>query len=110
MRTWLAFVALSVACGGSPRRPQEPVATPAHRVAHYENARFKIGAMIDVADVEHPLIKLDGDPAAERLERRGGSYVDGQGRPILRFVDSESVVVFVHGGAVGVELGRDRDL
>jgi hypothetical protein len=110
MRTWFAFVALSVACGGSPRRPEPIAAVPAHKVAHYENPRFKIGAMIDVADVDHPLIQLDGDPAAERLERRGASYVDQQGRPILRFVDDESVVVFVHGGAVGVELGRDRDL
>lgn len=110
MRTWLAFVAVSAACGGSPRRPEPVAAVPAHTVAHYQNSRFKIGAMIDVADVDHPVIKLDGDPAAERLERRGGSYVDQQGRPILRFVDDESVVVFVHGGDVGVELGRDRDL
>ena len=108
MRTWLAFVAVSAACGGSPRRPEPVAAVPAHTVAHYENSRFRIGAMIDVADVDHPLIRLDGDPAAERLERRGGSYVDQHGRPILRFVDDESVVVFVHGGAVGVELGRDR--
>jgi hypothetical protein len=110
MRTWLAFVAVSAACGGSPRRPEPVAAVPAHKVAHYENPRFKIGAVIDVADAEHAVIRLDGDPAAERLERRGTSYVDGQGRPILRFVDDESVVVFVHGGEVGVELGRDRDL
>jgi hypothetical protein len=106
MRTWLV-VALA-ACGGSPRRPEPVVAVPAHTVAHYENSRFKIGALIDVADLEHPVIKLDGDRSAERLERRGASYVDRQGRPILRFVDDESVVVFVHGGDVGVELGRDR--
>ena len=29
--------------------------------------------------------------------------------PILRLVDADSVVVFVHGGDVGVALGRDRD-
>ena len=80
-----------------------------HKVAHYENPRFKIGATINVADADHPVIKLDGDDAAERLVRRGGSYVDGEGRPILRVVDGDSVVVFVHGGNVGVALGRDSD-
>lgn len=110
MRTWLAFVALSVACGGSPQRP-EPVATvPSHKVAHYQNQRFKIGAVIELADADHPVIKLDGDTTAERLDRRGDAFVDRRGRQILRFVDGESVVVFVHGGDVGVELGRDRDL
>jgi hypothetical protein len=110
MRTCLAFVALCVACGGSPRRPEPAAVVPAHKVAHYENQRFKIGAVIELADAEHPVIKLDGDETAERLERRGDAFVDREGRPILRFVDGESVVVFVHGGDVGVELGRDRDL
>jgi hypothetical protein len=82
----------------------------AHRVAHYENPRFRIGAVIDLADSEHPVIQLDGDRIAERLDRRGETYVDRRGRPILRLVDDDSVVVFVHGGAVGVALGRDRDL
>jgi hypothetical protein len=108
MRTWL--VLLAAACGAPPRPPAHPVAAPAYKVAHYHNPRFRIGAVIDAADVEHPVIKLDGDRVAERLEWRGDSYVDVQGRPILRFVDGESVVVFVHGGPVGVELGRDRDL
>jgi hypothetical protein len=85
------------------------VVVPSHTVAHYENPRFKIGAVIDLADADHPVIKLDGDDAAERLHRRGASYVDRDGRPILRLVDADSVVVFVHGGGVGVALGRDRD-
>lgn len=107
MARWLVLVTTCAACGGSPHRPVHPV-VPAQRVAHYENARFKIGAVIDVADVEHPVIRLDGDPAAERLAWQDGSYVDAKGRPILRFVDAESAIVFVHGGGVGVELGRDR--
>ena len=108
MSRWLAFVvAASAACGGSPR-PANVAPVPAHKVAHYHNQKFKIGAVIDAADAKHPLIKLDGDDAAERLAWRDGSYVDGRGRPILKYVDDESVVVFVHGGAVGVELGRDR--
>jgi hypothetical protein len=82
---------------------------PSHKVAHYENPRFKIGATIDVADNDHAVIRLDGDRAAESLHRRGGSYVDAEGRPILRVVDGDSVVVFVHGGDVGVALGRDSD-
>jgi hypothetical protein len=83
---------------------------PTHRLAHYENPRFKIGAVIDLADADHPVIRLDGDDAPERLDRRGASYVDRQGRPILRLVDDDSVIVFVHGGDVGVALGRDRTL
>lgn len=108
MWRWLALVA---ACGAPPRHTVGPVPiAPAHRVAHYENPQFKIGAVIDLADTEHPVIRLDGDPAAERLDRRGAAYVDQNGRTILRLVDDSSVVVFVHGGDVGVALGRDRDL
>jgi len=107
MSRWL--VLFLAACGAPPRQPARPVVVAAHKVAHYENPRFKIGALIDLADADHPLIKLDGDDAAERLDRRGGSYVDRRGRPILRLVDADSVVVFVHGGNVGVALGRDRD-
>jgi hypothetical protein len=80
-----------------------------HKVAHYENPQFKIGATINIADNDHAVIKLDGDPGPEQLARRGGSYVDAEGRPILRVVDGDSVVVFVHGGNVGVALGRDSD-
>jgi len=79
-------------------------------MAHYENPRFRIGAVIDLADTAHPVIQLDGDRVAERLDRRGASYVDHRGRTILKLVDDDSVVVFVHGGDVGVALGRDRDL
>lgn len=81
-----------------------------HAHAHYRNAQYKIGAVIDLADSEHPVIRLDGDRASERLARDGVQYVDSQGRPILRVLDADSVVVFVHGGSVGVALGRDRDL
>ena len=104
---WRCLV-LVAACGGPPRPPVRAVPVT-HKVAHYENPRFKIGARIDLADSDHPMIKLDGDDVAERLERRGASYVDREGRPILRVVDGDSVVVFVHGGDVGVALGRDSD-
>jgi len=97
----LAFL---VACGASPRPVPVSVAV---RHAHYRNAQYKLGAVIDLADSEHPVIQLDGDRAAERLERRGVAYVDDRGRPILRVLDPDSVVVFVHGGNVGVAMGRD---
>ena len=100
----LAFLA---ACGGSPR--PAPVAVAVQH-AHYRNAQYKIGAVIDLADRDHPVIQLDGDRAPERLERRGVAYVDDRGRPILRVLDADSVVVFVHGGGVGVALGRDHAL
>lgn len=100
---------LLAACGAPPQAAR-PVIVPSHRLAHYENPRFKIGAVIDLADADHPVIRLDGDDAPERLDRRGASYVDRQGRPILRLVDDDSVIVFVHGGDVGVALGRDRTL
>lgn len=104
---WRSLV-LVVACGGSPRpAPAVPVE---HPHAHYRNAQYKLGAVIDLADSEHPVIQLDGDRAPERLERRGIGYVDQAGRPILRLLDADSVVVFVHGGGVGVAMGRDRDL
>ena len=74
---------------------------------HYFNRTYKIGAKLEVADREHPVLLLDGDHVAERLDRQGASYVDREGRPILRLVDDRSIVVFVHGGPVGVELGRD---
>lgn len=104
---WRCLVLLA-ACGGPPRPPVRAVPVT-HRLAHYENSRFKIGATIEVADDDHAVIKLDGDDAAEHLARRGPAYVDGAGRPILRVVDGDSVVVFVHGGDVGVALGRDSD-
>ncbi len=107
MSRWL--VLLLAACGAPPQPPARPVPVT-HRVAHYENPRFKIGAVIDRADAEHPVIKLDGDQVAERLDRRGTAYVDRESRTILRVVDDDSVIVFVHGGNVGVALGRDRDL
>jgi hypothetical protein len=74
---------------------------------HYQNRIYKIGAVLDVKDQDHPVLMLDGDRTPERLDRRGSLCVDGQGRPIVRLVDDRSIVVFVHGGAVGVELGRD---
>jgi len=110
MCRWFAIVVAAGACGAPPQRAAQPVAVPAeHRVAHYRNPQYKLGAVIDLADAEHPVIKLDGDPAAERLDRRGPHYVDGTGRPILQLLDPDSVVVFVHGGNVGVAMGRDRD-
>ncbi len=108
MSRWL--VLFLAACGGPPRQPAQPAVVPSHKLAHYENPRFKIGAVIDLADAEHPVIKLDGDRMAERLDRRGTAYVDHESRTILRVVDDDSVIVFVHGGNVGVALGRDRDL
>lgn len=103
----LAFLA---ACGASPR-PAHPVVVAAeHRHAHYRNAQYRLGAAIDLADSDHPVIQLDGDRAPERLDRRGVQYVDPSGRPILRVLDADSVVVFVHGGGVGVAMGRDHDL
>jgi hypothetical protein len=105
MWKWLVFVA---ACGASPRPPVSiPAAT--HTRAHYKNPQFRIGALVDLADADHPVIKLDGDRVAERLDWRGPTYVDGRGRPILRLVDDGSVIVFVHGGDVGIALDRDRD-
>jgi hypothetical protein len=74
---------------------------------HYSNRIYKIGARLDLADREHPVIRLDGDRDAERLDRRGTCYVDREGRQILRLVDDRSIVVFVHGGPVGIELGRE---
>ena len=104
MWRWLAVLA---ACGGAPQRPVQPVASAEARPGHYRNSIFMIGAVLDVPDRDHPVLLLDGDRAPERLERRGASYVDREGRPILRLVDDRSIVVFVHGGAVGIELGRD---
>ena len=103
-------LAILAACGASPR-PVDRVVVPAeHRHAHYRNAQYRLGAVIDLADSDHPVIQLDGDRTPERLDRRGAQYVDPRGRPILRVLDADSVVVFVHGGGVGVAMGRDRDL
>ena len=107
MSRWL--VLLLAACGAPPQ-PARPIVVPSHRLAHYENPRFKIGAVIDLADADHPVIRLDGDDAPERLDRRGASYVDQRGRTILQLVDDDTAVVYVHGGDVGVALGRDRTL
>jgi hypothetical protein len=99
------FLVASAACGASPH-PRQTVAVDA-RPGHYHNRIYKLGAVIEVADNDHPVIKLDGDDAAERLERRGAGFVDREGRTILQPVDDRSVVVYVHGGGVGVEMGRD---
>ena len=66
-----------------------------HPDAHYRNAQYKIGAVIDLADSEHPVIQLDGDRASRAPRSARHRYVDDRGRPILRVLDADSVVVFV---------------
>lgn len=102
---WRCLVFLAACGAGAPQHPVQPVARA--QPGHYSNRIYKIGARLDVADSDHPVITLDGDHSAERLDRRGTSYVDREGRPILRLVDDRSIVVFVHGGPVGVEMGRE---